>query len=359
MDALREEFGEDNVINCATFGTCSSKSSLQSACRGLGIDNDISAYISSLIPIDRGSLWTLEECFYGNPDKDKKPVTEFIKEVSKYEGLKEIALEFEGLIDKRGQHASAVYIFNNGINSHNCMMKSSNGTPTTQFSMAHSDYMSALKLDILWTEAQAKLQTCLELLIKDKVIEDKGSLRENYNTYLHPDRIDQTSEGIWESAYNGEVLDLFQYSTQLGIEALKKVKPRNLVEATATNSLMRLMGDSDIMPIDKYIANKNDINNWYKELKEYNLTKDEIKLLEQYLLADYGVANVQETLMEVVMAVGCTMEEANKCRKTIAKKVFRDIDKLKELLFEVGTRSGYSNNLLNYVWEQVILPQAG
>ena len=137
MDEFRKEFG--NVYNCATFGTCSSKSAIQSACRGLGIDNDIGMYLSSMIPVERGALWTLDECFNGNDEKDRKPITEFINEVAKYEGLKETALMFEGLIDKRGVHASAVYIFNDGIESCNAMMKSSSGVETTQFSMSDSD----------------------------------------------------------------------------------------------------------------------------------------------------------------------------------------------------------------------------
>lgn len=212
MDEFRKEFG--NVYNCATFGTCSSKSAIQSACRGLNIDNDIGMYLSSMIPVERGVLWTLDECFNGNEEKDRKPITEFINEVAKYEGLKETALMFEGLIDKRGVHASAVYIFNDGIESCNAMMKSSSGVETTQFSMSDSDYMSALKMDILWTEAQAKMQTCLELLIEKGVIEDKGSLKANYDEYLHPDKIEYLDKAMWKKAYSGEIVDLFQFSTQ-------------------------------------------------------------------------------------------------------------------------------------------------
>lgn len=313
-----------------------------------------------MIPVDRGALWSLKDCFKGDEEKDKKPITEFINEVAKYPNLKEIALEFEGLIDKRSSHASAVYIFNEGVSSCNCLMKSSNGLPITQFSMAHSDYMSALKIDALFTEAQAKLQTCLELLIKDGVIEDKGSLKDNYDEYLHPDIINQTDLGMWETAYSGNIIDLFQYSTSLGLDALKKTKPVNLNEATSTNSLMRLMsGDSDVMPIDKYVAHKEDISLWYTEMNSYGLTKLEQELLEPYLLIDYGVANTQETLMEVVMAIGCSMEQANKARKTVAKKVFRDIDKLKHMIYEVGLESGHSINLIDYVWDNVVLPQAG
>ncbi|MBD5074371.1 hypothetical protein GUF45_22660, partial [Xanthomonas citri pv. citri] len=57
LKALRERFGDKRVLQIATFGTEGSKSALQTACRGLGIDNDISQYLSGMIPFERGSNW--------------------------------------------------------------------------------------------------------------------------------------------------------------------------------------------------------------------------------------------------------------------------------------------------------------
>lgn len=358
MDEFRKEFG--NVYNCATFGTCSSKSAIQTACRGLGIDNDIGMYLSSMIPVERGALWTLDECFNGNDEKGRKPVTEFINEVAKYEGLKETAFMFEGLIDKRGVHASAVYIFNDGIESCNAMMKSSSGVETTQFSMQDSDYMSALKMDVLWTEAQAKMQTCLELLIEKGIIEDKGSLKANYDEYLHPDKIEYLDKSMWEKAYSGEIVDLFQFNTAIGMSSIKQTKPTNLYEATATNCLMRLMGQEDqLTPLDKFTLFKSDISKWYDEMAQYGLSEDEVKLLEEYLLADYGVASTQEAMMKTLMAIGLTLKDANYARKVIAKKKFRDVDNLKKLIYNVSLDKGFRVNIVDYVWDMVIMPQAG
>ena len=47
LQALRKEYGEDRVANVVTFGTETSKSAIQTAARGLGIDIDIALYISS------------------------------------------------------------------------------------------------------------------------------------------------------------------------------------------------------------------------------------------------------------------------------------------------------------------------
>ena len=358
MNEFRKEFG--NVFNCATFGTCSSKSAIQNACRGLGIDSDIGMYISSMIPIERGALWTLDECFNGNEEKDRKPITEFINEVSKYDKLKETALMFEGLIDKRSSHASAVYIFNDGVASCNAMMKTPSGLPITQFSMQDSDYMSALKIDVLWTEAQSKLQTCLELLIEKGVIEDKGSLKANYDEYLHPDKIEYLDKTMWEKAYNGEIVDLFQFSTQIGMSAIKQTKPKNLYEATATNCLMRLMGqEGQLTPLDKFTLFKSDISKWYEEMNGYGLLDEEVKLLEEHLLVDFGVASTQESMMKTLMSIGLTLKDANYARKVIAKKKFRDVDNLKKLIYDVSTEKGFRVNIIDYVWDMVVMPQAG
>jgi DNA polymerase-3 subunit alpha len=58
----------------ATYGTETTKSTILTSCRGYrsedypsGIDVDTAQYLSSLIPQERGFLWTLKEVVYGNP----------------------------------------------------------------------------------------------------------------------------------------------------------------------------------------------------------------------------------------------------------------------------------------------------
>ena len=78
-----------------------------------------------------------------------------------------------------------------------------------------------------------------------------------------------------------------------------------------------------------------------------------IRKLEKYLKDRCGVADTQEVLMQMVMdpqISGFTMQEANKLRKTIAKKDFREIDAVKDLFFNKGKECGSSQNLLSYVW---------
>ena len=74
LQYLRKAYGEDRVANVATFGTEKSKSAVQTAARGLGIDVDVATYIASLIPADRGQLRSLHQCYYGDDDYPAIPL---------------------------------------------------------------------------------------------------------------------------------------------------------------------------------------------------------------------------------------------------------------------------------------------
>lgn len=215
--SIKDFFGFNNVLNIATFGTVGPKSACTTAVRGYrteefpdGIDADVGTFLSTMIPTERGNVWPLHDVINGNKDKDRKPIRLFVNEVEKYDGLLDILLNIEGLIDKRSIHASGVYIYNNGYLKHNALMRAPNGQETTQFDMEDSDYMGGLKFDFLTIEALDCERTCVDLLIEDGLIEKQATLKETYNKYLHPDVLDYDNKEIWDLASSGEVTSLFQ-----------------------------------------------------------------------------------------------------------------------------------------------------
>lgn len=147
IEALKRHFGEDRVLQVATFGTETSKAAITTACRGLGYDSDIALHLGSLIPFDRGKNWSIEDCLYGNEKKGRKPVKEFIKEIEKYPRLKETALGLNGLISRRGIHAGGVILFNEEFYRSNSMMVAPNGIPTTAFDLDDSQAVGNIKFD--------------------------------------------------------------------------------------------------------------------------------------------------------------------------------------------------------------------
>lgn len=135
---IRKERGELGLVQVCTFGTEGTKSAILTACRGYrseeypnGIDNDEAQYISSLVPSERGFLWTLKDLVYGNPEKDRKPQKLFINTVNQYPGLMKIIQGIEGLVCRRGSHASGVILFDENIYDSAAIMRTPSGAIVT------------------------------------------------------------------------------------------------------------------------------------------------------------------------------------------------------------------------------------
>ena len=351
----------------ATYGTETTKSTILTSCRGYrsedypsGIDVDTAQYLSSLIPQERGFLWTLKEVVYGNPEKDRKPVTTFINEVNNYPGLLDIMLGIEGLISRRGIHASGVILFDEDPYEFGCFMKAPNGEITTQYDLHMAEAAGMTKYDFLLTEVQDKIAQCIKFLQENGEIEKDLTLREVYNKYFHPDVLDIEDEATWKNIQEGKILNIFQFDSDVGSQAAKKIAPKNMVELSDANGLMRLMTAEKgaETPMDKYIRYKNNIKLWYDEMKAAHLNEDEIKAIEPYFKSSYGVPPSQEQLMMMLMdenICGFSLKDANAARKIVGKKQMNKIPELKEKIMNQAT----SAMLGKYIWECGVGPQMG
>lgn len=58
------------------------------------------------------------------------------------------------------------------------------------------------------------------MLKEDKQIEDID-LRTFYNQYLHPEVIDVTNQELWDHLAAGDILDVFQFATGVGLMIAK------------------------------------------------------------------------------------------------------------------------------------------
>ena len=364
LKKIREERGELNVAQVATFGTTSSKSAIGTACRGYrskeypkGIDVDIATYLSSLVPVERGLVWSLSECFEGSEEKNRKPVRELVSQFEKYPGLKEIALGIENLVVRRGQHASGVILYNNSPFETTALMRSPNGDITTQYDLHRAERAGDVKFDFLVTDICDKLAVALNLLKDNGYFQGLNSLREIYNKYLHPQVIDIKNPRLWEALENGEVQDVFQFNTAIGIQTAQAIKPHNPAEMTSANALMRLVApEGEERPFDRYVRFKKDISLWYKEMDNFGLTKEEQKILEPYYKRDYGVPASQEQLMLMVMDPKIshfTLAESNQCRKVLAKKKVKEIPIIQEKFLSQCP----SKKLGEYAWKTMMKPQ--
>ncbi len=216
------------------------------------------------------------------------------------------------------------------------------------------------KYDFLVTEVQDKIVETIRLLQKYNKIDSNLTLREVYNKYLHPAVLPLDNKKIWEALQDNSVLNVFQFDSDVGSQAAKKIKPKSILEMSDANGLMRLMTaeKGTETPMEKYIRFKNNLSLWYQEMNQAGLTQQEQKTLEPYFKQSYGVPPSQEQLMQMLMdknICGFTLKEANAARKIVGKKQMAKIPELHQQVLDKAS----STALGKYVWEKGIGPQMG
>lgn len=364
-----DELSREN-LGCtliATFGTEGTRSTILTACRGYraegfpdGIDVDTAQYLSSLIPSERGFLWSLSDVINGNPEKDRKPITLFINEVNQYPGLLDIMIGIEGLVNKRSSHASGVILFDEDPYEFGSFMRTPKGEVITAYDLHMCEAAGMTKYDFLVTEVQDKLTEAIRLLQDYGEVESDLTLREIYDKYFHPNVLPIEDQNIWKALQENSVLNIFQFDSEVGSQAAKKIKPKSMLEMADANGLMRLMTaeKGQESPMDKYIRYKNNINLWYQEMDNYGLTKQEQEYLKPYFESSYGVPPSQEQLMRMLMdehLCHFSLKDANAARKVVGKKQMNKIPALKQQVLDQAA----SPCLGNYIWTCGVGPQMG
>jgi DNA polymerase III subunit alpha len=344
-----------SCVRVATFRTETSKSAILTACRGLKINSDIAQYLSSLVNIERGFVWGISDMYYGNEKKGRKPITEFVNIVDKYEdkGLLKAMLTMEGLKSGCSSHASGVICLNEPLENTNSYMRTPSGELITAFDLHESESLSNIKFDFLLTDGISLIQLCIEMLVKSGHMEWQGSLKATYNKYLLPEYIDISSEELWDLICQGKLMNIFQFETQVGSVAIQKLQPRTLLDLANANSLMRLMNPNEEQPLDKYIRFRKNPMLWEQEMIDYGLTKEERLIMHKELDNQYGVCSNQESMMEMFMnpkISNFNILEANLIRKAVAKKSEEALKEAEELFYKKGRELNTSENLLNYCW---------
>ena len=350
-----------DLVHVCTFGTEKSKGAINTAVKGLELDDDLAAYLTAMIPNARGFDWTLKQCYFG--DEEHTPIKAFKEEMDKNPLLWKVASAIEGLVTSLGCHASGVLALNDKPWETNSLMKTSKGVIVTAFDLGDTEQLGGVKYDYLTVQALDKIRVCMNWLLENEHMEWQGSLRKTYDKYLAPKVLNYDNKGMWESLYRKEIPSCFQFDTVSGGQAVQLIHPQNLLELLTGNSVLRLMAeDGKEQPLNIYAKYKKDISLWYDEMRDAGLTLDEMKVLEKYLLPVYGVAASQEIMMRLSMDKNIsnfTIAEANILRKAVAKKKKDVLEKGKQLFYQKGLDLGTSMNLLDYVWNVQIMRQAG
>ena len=360
--ALKNTYGEDRVSQVLALNTEGSRSAIQTAAAGLGMNNDEAQYLSSLVLSDRGQQRSLKTMYYGNDEF--KPDTQFRNEMDKYPELWEAAQKIEGIVNGTSSHAGGVIIVDEPFTKTTGLMKTSSGTTITQNDLHELEDLSLIKIDLLATEALDKMQTCLELLLKDGLIEDKGNLKDTYEAAIGVYNIEKEDPEMWKMLHEHKVQSFFQMEKESGIHALEIAKPMSVDDLATINSVMRLMAQEEgaEQPLDKYARFKNDITEWYKEMDEWGVKKEDQEILKEILGTSCGICEAQEYLFLLTMHPkigGFSLGWSDRLRRAVSKKKPKEFKELEKEYYENAKEKGLDKNLTDYVWKVLVATQRG
>ena len=362
---FRNIYGEDRVANVLTLKTEKSKSAIQTACRGLGIDNDIAAYLSSFIQADREQLRTLKQTFYGDPDNGMSASSQFRIEMEEnYPEVWRVAQGIEGLINGCGIHAGGVIFVDEPFTESTALMRAPKGEIITQFDLHDAEDTGLIKYDILSIEALDKIHNCIDLICKYGYETAEPTLKETYEKIIGIYNLERDNPEMWKMCWEHKVMSLFQMEKQSGISGIAAMKPTSVDDLAILNSAIRLMATEKggEMPVNKLARFKAHPDDWDYELRKYGLGAEAKEILEPVLNVSYGLCIAQEQFMQLVQLPelgGFNLTWADKLRKSIAKKNPAEYEKLTDEYFKIIKEKGLNERLCEYVWNVLIAMSRG
>lgn len=365
LKSFRQIYGEDRVANVLTLKTEKAKSAIQTACRGLGIDNDIAAYLSAFIQADRGQQRSLAQTFYGDKENGFSASTQFRAEMEEnYPDVWRVAQGIEGLINGCGVHAGGVIFVDEPFTESTALMRAPKGEIITQFDLHDAEDTGLIKYDILSVEALDKIHNCIDLICEYGYEQREDTLKETYEKIIGIYNLEREAPEMWQMCWEHKVMSLFQMEKQSGISGIAAMKPTSVDDLAILNSAIRLMATEKggEMPVNKLARFKAHPDDWDYELQKYGLGAEAKEILEPVLSVSYGLCIAQEQFMQLVQLPelgGFNLTWADKLRKSIAKKNPAEYEKLTEEYFKVIKEKGLNERLCTYVWNVLIAMSKG
>ena len=209
-----------------------------------------------------------------------------------------------------------------------------------------------------------KIHTCIDLLCDYGYAERKSTLRETYDSIVGIYNIERNDPKMWDMLLQHKIMSVFQMEQQSGLNGLSIAQPHNVAELAALNSVIRLMSSERgaEQPLDKWGRFRKDINEWYREMRQYGLNEDEIEWLSKYPAIHQGICESQEGLMSLIQEErlgGNDLGFADKTRKAIAKKQGKLYEECEQEFFENAREKGCNPRLVHYVWDVLLAVQRG
>lgn len=192
---------------------------------------------------------------------------------------------------------------------------------------------NSVKLDILKLKNVTDIREQLELIEK------------HYGVKIKEEDIPLDDQKTWDLISAGNTLGVFQFASNVAIPILRKMKPQNMEELAAANSLIR-PGTSGL---DEYCAAKNDPS-------KIKIFGDE--RIDRHLNKTYGAIVFQEQIMFLISELmGITFGQADLYRRAL-EKPHKDkkgyVKNFNENVVEIAKKRGFDPKVTEAVRQAII-----
>ena len=336
IEFVTQKYGQENVAQIITYGTMGAKSAIRDTGRVLELplgqtdrlakmipnvslnlianDNEkTKEKIKSLRQDDKTQLFQVKDIYFGDTDEAQ---------------VLQQAAKVEGSVRNTGVHACGFIITPEKITN---LVPIATAKDTdmyvTQFDNSVVEKAGLLKMDFLGLKTLS--------IIKDAV----KIIKATHGKVLNPDAFPLDDLKTFDLFQKGQTIGIFQFESTGMRKSLKELKPTVFEDLIAMVSLYR-PGPMDYIPL--YVERKHGTS----EI-EYDLP-----IMENILKETYGVTVYQEQVMRLSQVIAdFSRGDADKLRKAMGKKIFKDLQVLKPKFIKNGLKNGHPAEVLEKIWK--------
>jgi DNA polymerase-3 subunit alpha len=296
---VTDKYGKDNVGQIVTMHQIKARSGIRDIARAMAIPFAEADKVAKFVPEPiQGKSLPIAEAI------EKEPrLKQLYDENPQYRELLDIAKRLEGLNRHAGTHAAGVVIGDRPLWEYvPCFRPAGEEGIVTQYDKDMVEKAGLVKFDFLGLKTLTVIQTCLDLVAREKEATGEPALDLSLIT------LDDVH--VYKMISRADVTGVFQLESSGFRELLKKLKPDCFEDIVAAGALYR-PGPLEGGMVDDFIDRKHG-----RKKVEYDHP-----LLEPILRDTYGVIVYQEQVMQISSALaGYSLGKADLLRRAMGKK---------------------------------------
>ncbi len=334
-EVLIDEWGENCVVPISNWNTLQLRSVIKDMSKLYGVPfTEVNLVTSKMLEEATGPAKKKHGIKAGVYNPTFEEVMEYSDSLKKFlNNHPDIKTHVEALcgqVRSCSRHAGGVVIAEN-LDQYMPLINSKGVTQTPWSegqNVRHLEPMGFIKYDLLGLTTLRIIEGAIYHILKSKGVESPTlvQIRDFYNQYLHPDRIDLDDQSVYANIFHkGKWAKIFQFTETKAQKFCVDVKPTSIIDLATCASIQRPGPLS--AGVDKdYLIAKDD-----PSLVKY-VNSDHRKVTEE----TYGFLIFQEqiALLAHLLGKNLSLDEGNMLRKVLTKKGTGKSAKIKDKLYK-------------------------